>query len=424
MSKLVNYSISSSHVPVSWRTAHITPIPKTPQATKPVDFRPISVTPIFSRLTEKLVVRDYLLPLVVPHLFNDQYAFKPTGSTTCALIDITYRIQMMLEKSNYVRCVFVDFSKAFDAVDHLILMEKLIALHIPNFAVLWIKSFLTGRSQATKFEGRLSSEASINRSVVQGSGLGPILFIMFAYNLIAVDQLNFLLKYADDVTLLNPEIATTSAESEMANIINWACHNKMTINMLKTKEMIFHRPNPRNIIFPNELDGVQRVKTFTLLGVCLKSDLNFGDHISKIITQCNQRLYLLIQLKKQGLGVDQCDIILQAIVLSRIRYALPVFFRFLTVDMLNRINAIFRKAKKWCLTNTVYTIDNIAEQMQMDLFQTSKRSNHCLNHLYTRKSNEKNSITLRPRGHDFEIPLLKYNFSTKSFISNSLLNFR
>ena len=92
------------------------------------------------------------MPRIVPELFNDQYAFKPTGSTTCALIDLSYHLHMMLEKCKFVRCVFVDFSKAFDVVDHCILLEKLIHLHVPNCTIVhWIKSFLSDRMQATKF---------------------------------------------------------------------------------------------------------------------------------------------------------------------------------------------------------------------------------------------------------------------------------
>ena len=198
----------------------------------------------------------------------------------------------------------------------------------------------------------------------------------------------------------------------------------MVIKNIKTKEMIFHRPNPKNIIFPSEIDNIERVKSFKLLGICLKQDLSFHEHVTKIITQCNQRLYLLTQLKKQGLCTNQCDVVLQAVVLSRIRYALPMYYRFLTVDLINRINAIFRRAKKWNLTNTVYTIEKIAEEMQVKLFQMSKRSNHCLNHLYTSKTHDKNRVSLRPRGHDYELPLVKYNNTAKSFIVDSLFKFR
>ena len=424
MSKLVNFSITKGLVPNVWRTAHITPIPKSSPITGPADYRPISVTPIFARLTEKILVRDFLLPHILPQSFKDQYAFKPTGSTTCALIDLTYRVQMMLEKCKYVRCVFVDFSKAFDVVDHRILLQKLIFLRVPNFIICWIKSYLSGRMHATKFNDLLSRLAAINRSVVQGSGLGPVLFIIYACDLITIDELNYLLKYADDITLLNPENASISAESEMENIMNWAKQNKMVLNMVKTKEMVFHRPNPRLVLLPGSMDCIERVTEFKLLGVYLKPDLNFGRHISALVTQCNQRLYLIWQLKKQGLGIEECDNILHALVLSRIRYALPMFYKYLSTDMISKLNAVFRKARKWQLTSKLYDLHEIAETVQQNLFQQSKRSGHCLNHLYVVKNEDESTMKLRKRGHDYVLPAVKYDFSARSFVVNSLFKFR
>ena len=128
VSKLVNYSISTSCAPTAWHHAQVTPIPKTAPISGPSDFRPISVTSLLSHLTERIIVRHFLLPCLKPELFSDQYAYKPTGSTTCALIDFAYRVHTMLETNQYVRCVFTDFSKAFDMVDHVILVQKLTAL--------------------------------------------------------------------------------------------------------------------------------------------------------------------------------------------------------------------------------------------------------------------------------------------------------
>jgi hypothetical protein len=101
--------------------------------------------------------------------------------------------------------------------------------------------------------------------------------------------------------------------------------------------------------------------------------------------------YLSSLLRKQRLGVDECDSVLQAIVLSRVRYALPMYYNYLTADMGNKINAIFHKAHKWHLTKKVYEIQDIAETMQMNFFHQSKRSSHCLtcsNYLYVTKNSD------------------------------------
>jgi len=92
VAKLVNFSLTQYRVPLVWKTVHITPVPKTSPVTGAGDLRLISVTSILTRTVEKVVVRNYLTPLLRSSLFYDQYAYKPTGSTTCALADLTYRI--------------------------------------------------------------------------------------------------------------------------------------------------------------------------------------------------------------------------------------------------------------------------------------------------------------------------------------------
>jgi len=104
-------------------------------------------------------------------------------------------------------------------------------------------SFLTNRSQATKLGFHLSSTLPINRSIVQGSDIGPTLFSMFACDLNPLDDLNYLIKYAGDSTPLCPQKSTTAVEDEIAHVMNWALENKMTVNHLQTVEILFHRPN-------------------------------------------------------------------------------------------------------------------------------------------------------------------------------------
>jgi hypothetical protein len=110
--------------------------------------------------------------------------------------------------------------------------------------------------------------------------------------------------------------------------------------------------------------------------VVLKPDLNFNYHVSSTVTLCNQRLYLLSLLRKQGLVVDECEIVLQANVLSRIRYALSMYYNYLTAELVNKRNAIFHKAYKWHLTKTVYKIQDIAGTLQVKLFHQFKHSSH------------------------------------------------
>ena len=142
--------------------------------------------------------------------------------------------------------------------------------------------------------------------------------------------MNYILKYADDSSLLCPEKSPVTVEDEMQNVIRWSEQNKLLINMLKTKEMVFHRPNPRLYIQPPAMPNIERVDEFKLLGVHFCSDLRFNSHISKVLTVCNQRLYLISQLKKQGLTVTGTEVVFNAIVLSKLLYALPMFYTYLS----------------------------------------------------------------------------------------------
>jgi len=128
---ILNCSFRTSVIPSSLMTAIVTPVAKVLQPTVMADYRPISVTSILSRLAEKVVINTWLRPALSPSLFLDQYAFKLTGSCTAALVHFTHHASLMLENNKYVRCLAVDFSKAFDSVDHSIHLSKLCYLSIP-----------------------------------------------------------------------------------------------------------------------------------------------------------------------------------------------------------------------------------------------------------------------------------------------------
>ena len=150
LAQLFNQSIHSCVVPCQWKSAFITLIPKTAHPAEPSDFRPISITSVLSRSFERHVVRTYIysaLQQPPPDLsFSDQFAFKPTGSTTAALISLLHSISTMLTEWPYVHVIALDFSKAFDTVRHISLLQKMARLYIPDEAYNWIRDFFDGHS--------------------------------------------------------------------------------------------------------------------------------------------------------------------------------------------------------------------------------------------------------------------------------------
>jgi len=157
----------------------VVPVPKISHPKKESDFRPISVTPLLSQVLEKLFVRDYFFPSLPNEILASQFAFRPTGSTTAALISFTHNVAELLEESPYVRCVMVDFSRAFDSVPHLALLQKLQRYGVPSYIVSWLANFLTDRTQAVVTHAGTSIKLAITRSIVQGSRIGPISFVAY-----------------------------------------------------------------------------------------------------------------------------------------------------------------------------------------------------------------------------------------------------
>ena len=175
----------------------------------------------------------------------------------------------MLETNTYVRCILIDYSKAFDTINHEILFAKLRTLTIPQLIIQWIMNFLTGRTQAVVTEGTTSNWLPISRSIVQGSRLGPMLFVVYAMNLKPISEYNRIIKYADDTTLLVAVADKSSVDvaTEFGHLEDWSRDNKLTTNKDKTVEIISRRPKSRHFLTPAPLPCIDQVDEVKLL-VC------------------------------------------------------------------------------------------------------------------------------------------------------------
>jgi len=147
LATLFNLSVSTSVVPRQWKAAVIRPIPKIAAAQSPADFRPISITSVLSRIMEKSIVRSFLYAAfrqpIMESAIADQYAFRPTGSTTAALISLLHRVTQMLITNSYVVVIAMDYSKAFDTVRHITLLEKMANLDLPDHVFNWLVNFFS-----------------------------------------------------------------------------------------------------------------------------------------------------------------------------------------------------------------------------------------------------------------------------------------
>ena len=414
---IINCSLSSGIVPSQWSTALVTLIPKVSNPVHLGDFRPISVTPILSRLVEKLLIRNWLRPAIPPSIISDQFAFKPTGSTTAALVYFMHQVTKMLESNSYVRCLLVDFSKAFDIVDHTTILRKLSGLSLPWNIINWLVSFLTHRKIQLKNDLTISHPKPINRGIVQGSGIGPTLYIVHESDLIPLSAINILIKYADDTNLLVPENTDFSISQEFDNIKAWAFQNKMCINFSKTKEIVFYRPNPYHSVNPLPVDDIEQLTEARVLGVILNGNFCFDSHIQFVMRICSQRLHIIKLLRRQALPRKQLGIVFLAIIVSRIQYAISAWGGFVHADWKQKIDKFLWRAFQSGLC-TDLTFDSLLFSADQVLFKAIRGDEHCLHFILPKiKSSQ---YELRDRGHDLQLPEYKTLLHKKSFLPRHL----
>ena len=422
---LFNLSVSWSVVPNQWKTSVITPVAKTPRPTTCSDFRPISVTPILSRLLEKLVVRKFFYPIydhpMFTQSFSDQFAFRPTGSTTCALINLNHIIADLLQTHPYVHLIALDFSKAFDTVRHSTLLDKCRRFPLLDSLYNWLAKYLEDRQHVTKFGGMLSDLRRITASIVQGSGIGPTAFVLTASDLRALSLLIFLNKYADDCYLIVPPDQASLISSELEHIEKWAQDNNLKLNVLKTKEMIVRRPRTRLSDIPLPAPGIERVSNMKILGVWYEEDFSFRGHVEQIVTQCNQSLYAVRTLVAQGLSGPHLWDVTKATVVSRIAYASPAWWGLLDEGSRQRLQALITKMIKQSLLPTTHsTMKELCDAADSRLFsEVLGNPHHVLHHLLPPVRH--NIHNMRQRSHNRIIPLIKSNTFKKTFINRMVL---
>jgi hypothetical protein len=299
---------------------------------------------------EKIVAEKLLHHLLSNDLlYQHQYGFLPKRSTEHNLIQIVNYISQAINDNMYCIGIFLDLKKAFDVCSHEILLKKLKKMGIQGLSHKWFSSYLQGRSQCVDIEGNFSDFLNLDISVIQGSTLGPILFLCYINDFWNCTSM-FSVLFADDTTSLakGPVLKdlTSYVNNELQKMANWFRANKMSVNASKTKFIIFkthNKPvNPLecNIVYnsteiglpddPNMISPIDRIshesneKHFKLLGVLLDENLSFKAHIDMLCSKISKSLFCINRVKN---FIDESSLrkLYFSMVHSHLSYAINVY---------------------------------------------------------------------------------------------------
>lgn len=305
LTHMANMSFSQGVFPNEMKKAMVSPLYKAKDPMSFSNYRPISLLSTFSKVLEKLMYKrllDFLNKFKILNKF--QFGFRNNHSTYMALIVLLENLLNALEKGESAVGIFLDFQKAFDTVNHEILLEKLEIYGIRGLALSWFASYLTNRSQCVIYNGCESNHRCIKCGVPQGSILGPLLFLIYINDLPSVSKLFMPILFADDTNLFctNRNLTTLfdDINRELVNIFAWVNSNKLSLNIDKTNYMLFTpkcttRPEKNIAINGKNILEVDETK---FLGVIIDNKFKWSAHINYISTKISKGIGILIKVRK------------------------------------------------------------------------------------------------------------------------------
>lgn len=351
ITNVVNSCLEAGYFPQPWRESIVCPIPKVSNPEALQDLRPISLLPVVSKVLERVVyvqlsqylIKNNILPV-------HQSGFREGHSTTTALLSITDNIARALDKKLAAILIALDYSKAFDVIDHDLLVAKLKFYGCDDIALSFFKSYLWRRTQRVRINCSYSDPKNIISGVPQGSILGPLLFLLYTCDLPASVKESEVYQFADDTQMIyyfdpdDVETASGSISGDLGSIITYSTEHNLIINSNKTKVLLFssenHRPNIENniniVISGDHLFFSENVK---ILGLNLDPSLRFREHIRVILQKCYLRLRLLYA-NKSILNFKTRKKLADSLVLSIINYCLIVYYPYLDQMSQQRLQRI------------------------------------------------------------------------------------
>ena len=425
---ICNQSIKTSNFPEKWKEAKVTPLHKGGPKDDINNYRPISILPVISKILEKHV-HDSLMAFLTQFqlLHKNQSGFRPNHSCETALSGMLCNWLDSINNGSLIGVVMIDFKKAFDLVDHSLLLKKLEHYKLSNDTMSWFASYLSSRKQKVSLNNIRSDDEIITDGVPQGSILGPLLFLMFINDLpLYTDSVNTDF-YADDTTLYisgeTLEIIERNLQVALDCLAKWCKCNGMVINTTKTKVMLMTTHQKRASLINGQLslqlndNELNMITNDKVLGIIIDHNLTWSQHVDKVCKKVTTNLWLLARIN-EFLTIPHRIQFYKSYVQPHIDYCNTVWGGTSQINL----DRIFRLQKRACKIILDYNVENVLESMEelkilsiydrlylrraKFMYKVSK--NDCppyINELFHERIPNENLPTLRSlSGHSFVTP--------------------
>ena len=329
-------SVVQSMFPDALKIARVIPLFKSGDKHVFTNYRPVSLLPQFSKILEKLF-NNRLDSFIEKNciLSECQYGFRNSRSTYMALMDLIENICESIDKKKYVMGIFIDLKKAFDTIDHNILLNKLYHYGIRGISNDWIESYLENRKQFVQYDDAISVCKEILCGVPQGSILGPKLFILYINDICNISEIMKFVLFADDTNILckheNYVSLCELVNVELSKLSKWFSINKLSLNVKKTSYMVFGNRHVNN-----------NTHVTKFLGVYIDYRLDWKRHIDHIINKVSKSISIIYRAS-QKLNETALLMLYNTLILPYLSYCSEVWGR----SYITNLNPLFVKQKKF-----------------------------------------------------------------------------